>query len=51
MPNRLIEFAKVSFREEFSFEICNNYDVSSKQNGLFKIYRIYLKSFIFFSDL
>jgi hypothetical protein len=51
MPNSLPEFAKVSFREVFSFEICNSYDVSSKQNGLFKIYRIYLKSFMIFSDL
>jgi hypothetical protein len=51
MQNSLPEFAKVSFREEFSFEICNSYDVSPKQNGLFKIYRIYLKSFMLFSDL
>jgi hypothetical protein len=51
MPNSLPEFAKVCFREEFPFEICNGYDVSSKKNGLFKIYRIYLKSFMLFSDL
>jgi hypothetical protein len=51
MPNTLPEFAKVSSREEFSFEICNSIDVSSKKNGLFKIYRIYLKSFMLFSDL
>jgi hypothetical protein len=51
MPNNLPEFAKISFREEFSFQICNSYDVSSKQNGLFKIHRIYLKNLIFFSDL
>jgi hypothetical protein len=47
MPNNLHEIAKISFRGEFSFEICNSYDVSSKQNGLFKIYRIYIKSFMF----
>jgi hypothetical protein len=33
MPNRLPEFAKVSFREEFSFEICNSYDVSASKMG------------------
>jgi hypothetical protein len=49
MPNRLPKFAEVSFWEEFSFEICNSYDVRSKQNELFKIYRIYLKSFMLFS--
>jgi hypothetical protein len=51
MPNMLPEFAKVSFRGEFSFKICNSYDASSKQNGLFKIYGNYLKSFMLFSDL
>jgi hypothetical protein len=53
MPKTLPEFAKVSFREEFSFEICNSnsYDASSKQNGVFNIYKTYLKSLMLSSDL
>jgi hypothetical protein len=51
MPNNLLKISKVSFREEFSFQIYNRYDVRSKQNGLLMIYRIYLKSFMIFSDL
>jgi hypothetical protein len=51
MPNSLLEISKVSFREEFSSQIYNSYDVGSKQNGLLVIYRIYLKSFMIFSGL
>jgi hypothetical protein len=51
MPNSLLEISKVSFREEFSSQIYNSYDVRSKQNGLLVIYRIYVKSFMIFSDL
>jgi hypothetical protein len=42
---------KISFREDFSFKICNGYDARSKQNGLIMIYRIYLKSFMIFNHL
>jgi hypothetical protein len=42
---------KISFREDFSFKICNGNDARSKQNGLIMIYRIYLKSFMIFSSL
>jgi hypothetical protein len=51
MSNTLLEISKVSFREEFSSQIYNSYDVRSKQNGLLIICRIYLKSFMIFSDL
>jgi hypothetical protein len=34
MPNSLLKISKVTFREEFSSQICNSYDVRSKQNGL-----------------
>jgi hypothetical protein len=51
MPNGLLKISKVSFREEFSSQIYNSYDARSKQSGLLMIYRIYLKSFMIFSDL
>jgi hypothetical protein len=51
MLNSLLKISKVSFREEFQFEICNTYDIRSQQNGLLMIYEIYLKSFMIFNDL
>jgi hypothetical protein len=51
MPNNLLEKLKISFREDFSFKICNDYDARSKQNGLIMIYKIYLKSFMIFNHL
>jgi hypothetical protein len=51
MPNSLLEISKISFREEFSSQIYNSYDVRSKQNGLLMIYKIYLKIFTIFNDL
>jgi hypothetical protein len=51
MPNSLLEISKISFGEEFSYQIYNSYDARSKQNGLLMIYRIYLQSFTIFNDL
>jgi hypothetical protein len=48
---QLTRISKVSFREDFSFKNCNGYDARSKENGLIMIYRIYLKSFMIFSNL
>jgi hypothetical protein len=48
MTNTLPKISKVSFPEEFSFEICNNFYARSNQNGTFLMHTIYGKGFMIF---